>query len=45
MTMLVADANIDLEGALSHFGEHGYARLGRVMNDDALSSLRAAPTK
>ena len=41
MTMLVADANIDLEGALSHFGEHGYARLGRLMNDDALSSLRA----
>ena len=41
MTMLIAGANIDFAGALSHFAEHGYARLGRLMNDDALSALRA----
>ena len=34
------DETFDLEPALAHFREHGYARLGRVMNDD---TLRRAP--
>lgn len=38
--MLHPAANLDLAGALAHFAEHGYARLGRLMSDDALSALR-----
>ncbi len=32
---------LDLEPALRHFAAHGYARLGRVLSDDALVALRA----
>ena len=38
--MLSVDETFDLEPALAHFLEHGYARLGRVMNDDTLQALR-----
>ncbi len=31
----------DLEGALAHYREHGYARLGKVVGDDVLSTMRA----
>jgi ectoine hydroxylase-related dioxygenase (phytanoyl-CoA dioxygenase family) len=33
-------ANVDVESALTHFAEHGYARLGRVMSSDGLAALR-----
>ena len=40
--MLLPNAiDIDLEGSLAHFAEHGYARLGRVASEDALVALRA----
>lgn len=32
--------NMDLRGALEHFAEHGYARLGRAASDEALAALR-----
>jgi len=38
--LLCVDETLDLEPALAHFREHGYARLGRVMNDDTLQALR-----
>lgn len=31
---------IDLEAPLAHYAEHGFARLGRVVNDAALAALR-----
>ncbi|XXF74965.1 phytanoyl-CoA dioxygenase family protein [Myxococcaceae bacterium GXIMD 01537] len=31
---------IDLEPVLAHYAEHGYARLGRVLSDEGLASLR-----
>jgi phytanoyl-CoA hydroxylase len=33
--------DLDLRPALEHFREHGWARLGRVLGDDGLASLRA----
>lgn len=38
--MLDPSANVDIPSALAHFAEHGYARLGRLMSDDALAALR-----
>jgi phytanoyl-CoA hydroxylase len=38
--LLDPSANIDVERALAHFAEHGYAPLGRLMSDEALSALR-----
>jgi phytanoyl-CoA hydroxylase len=32
--------SLDLDEALAHFDEHGYARLGKVLEDDALAALR-----
>ncbi len=38
--MLALDPqNFDLEGALTHFAEHGYARLGRVLSDEGIAQL------
>ncbi len=31
---------LELEGPLAHFAEHGYARLGKVMNEAGLAALR-----
>lgn len=40
MTMLRPEtAGVDLDAALAHFEEHGWARLGRTMNDEALRLL------
>jgi phytanoyl-CoA hydroxylase len=39
--VLVANAGVDLGEVLAHFAEHGYARLGRLMSDEALSLLRS----
>lgn len=39
--MLAANAIVDIERALAEFEERGYARLGRLMSDDALASLRS----
>jgi ectoine hydroxylase-related dioxygenase (phytanoyl-CoA dioxygenase family) len=39
--MLLDDArSLDLDAALAHFAAHGYARLGRVLDDAGLASLR-----
>jgi len=32
---------IDLEHALAHFEEHGWARLGRVLDDSGIAAMRA----
>lgn len=41
MIPLVPDAEqLDLEPVLSHYAEHGYARLGKVLSDEGLASLR-----
>src|SRR5262245_37005970 len=32
--------SVDIDAALSHLAEHGYARLGRVLGDAGLSALR-----
>jgi phytanoyl-CoA hydroxylase len=41
-TVLVSGAaDIDLEAALASFAAHGYARLGKVLDDDAMEGLRA----
>ena len=39
--MLCVSESLELGPALAHFQEHGYARIGRVMNDDTLHALRA----
>jgi len=39
-TQLLDDRSIDPSEVLAHFHEHGYARLGRVMNDAGLGALR-----
>lgn len=40
MTMLRPEASsVDLDAALAHFEEHGWARLGRTMTDEALRLL------
>jgi phytanoyl-CoA hydroxylase len=41
MTMLMSGAAIDLPKVLATFAEQGYARLGRLLNDEGLASLRA----
>ncbi|MDX2015923.1 MAG: phytanoyl-CoA dioxygenase family protein [Myxococcaceae bacterium] len=33
--------SVDVESAIAHFREHGYARLGRVVSDELLERLRA----
>jgi hypothetical protein len=39
--MLAVDAErFDLSGPLAHYAEHGYARLGRVLNAEGLEALR-----
>ncbi len=38
--LLPGTAQLDLAAALAHYREHGYARLGRVLGDDGLVSLR-----
>ena len=41
MTMLLPGAeHLDLTGPLAHLAEHGYARLGRVLDDAGLLALR-----
>jgi ectoine hydroxylase-related dioxygenase (phytanoyl-CoA dioxygenase family) len=40
MTMLLPGADVDLEEVLAHFAEHGYARLGPLMSEEGLESLR-----
>lgn len=34
------ESGVDLDAALSHFAEHGYARLGRVLGEPGLVALR-----
>jgi phytanoyl-CoA hydroxylase len=42
MTMLVPGAlELDLTGPLAHLAEHGWARLGKVLDDAAAEALRA----
>jgi ectoine hydroxylase-related dioxygenase (phytanoyl-CoA dioxygenase family) len=38
--MLLSEASLDLESVVAHFSEHGYARLGRLLSDEALAALR-----
>lgn len=40
---LLADgaAKVDVQAALDHYAEHGYARLGHVLSDEGLELLRA----
>lgn len=39
--MLIAEkAAMPLDDVLAHYAEHGWARLGRVLNDDGLKALR-----
>lgn len=38
--MLREDTSVDLDSALAHFAEHGYARLGVLMDDASLEALR-----
>jgi ectoine hydroxylase-related dioxygenase (phytanoyl-CoA dioxygenase family) len=38
--VLAPDATVDLEQVLAHFAEHGYARLGRLMSDEAVGALQ-----
>src|SRR5262245_1675479 len=39
--VLHADATgVDVEGALAHLARHGWARLGRAVDDDGLCALR-----
>ncbi|MCP3162243.1 phytanoyl-CoA dioxygenase family protein [Myxococcus qinghaiensis] len=39
--MLREDAkDVDIDRALAHYAEHGYARLGRVLDESGLESLR-----
>ena len=33
-------AALDLDAALAHYAEHGYARLGRILGDEGLEMLR-----
>ena len=33
-------SDVDLNGALAHYAEHGWARLGRLLNEPLLSRLR-----
>jgi phytanoyl-CoA hydroxylase len=41
MNMLTSDAaGLDLSAPLAHLAEHGYARLGKVLDDEGLSALR-----
>jgi phytanoyl-CoA hydroxylase len=41
MTMLIPGAEqLDLTAPLAHLAEHGYARLGKVLDADGLASLR-----
>ncbi len=39
--LLPATADVDLAAPLAHFAEHGWARLGRALDDDGLAALRA----
>lgn len=40
--MLTVDAStFDFEPALAHFAEHGWARLGKLLDDEAAEALRA----
>jgi hypothetical protein len=42
MTMLTPDAeSLALEAPLAHFAEHGWARLGKILDDTAAEALRA----
>ena len=36
------DVHVDLEAALTHLAAHGWARLGRLLDDDRCAALRAA---
>ncbi|AKT43697.1 phytanoyl-CoA dioxygenase family protein [Chondromyces crocatus] len=38
---LVDEPARDVEGAIAHFAERGYARLGRALSDEGLAALRA----
>jgi phytanoyl-CoA hydroxylase len=40
MSMLLGDAQVDLERVLAAFARDGYARLGRLMSDAGLTALR-----
>lgn len=35
------ECRVDLDEALAHYAEHGYARLGRVLGEPGLAALRA----
>ncbi len=38
--MLVENASLDLDAALAHFAEHGYARLGVLLGEGGIAVLR-----
>ncbi|MBK7864107.1 MAG: phytanoyl-CoA dioxygenase family protein [Archangiaceae bacterium] len=40
MLLLPQAAQMDLSGVLAHYAEHGWAKLGRVVSDAGLTSLR-----
>lgn len=46
MSWLAPEAEtVDVEGAVAHYLAHGYARLGRVLNDEGLAALQSRATE
>jgi hypothetical protein len=41
MVLASGAAEVDIDAALAHYAEHGWARLGVVANDEALAAMRA----